>query len=798
MKNKVEILSPAGSFECLVAALKSGADAIYVGGDKFGARANAHNFTTEELKTAIDLTHLHGKQLYLTVNTLLKEDEINEELYEYLAPLYEHGIDAVIVQDLGVLQFVKCHFPELPIHASTQMTVTSLLGAQFLERQGVERIVTSRELSVEEVQDISKHTKVEIESFVHGALCYSYSGQCLYSSMLGGRSGNRGQCAQPCRLPYSVNGKKEYYMSLKDICTLQDIPDLIEAGVYSFKIEGRMKKPEYVASVTAMYRKYVDLYLEHGRKGYKVSENDIDILRDIFNRGDFHGGYWKQRNGQSMITTGKPSHTGIPVLEIINQNGRTVTGKALKKLHKGDILDISESGDNYTLGKDYNIHDKIELSLRKGVTLSKGTVLYRTRNQWLIRKIQQDTEDNRFQIKINGTLVLIKDNPATLHLQINDVYVTKEVGIVQKAENKPITREKIENQIKKTGTTHFQFDELDIVMEDDIFVSVQELKQLRRDAIEYLETTIVSQYRRTLDLCDKKFCGIKEAGRVISGLGTTAYKAEMDMVVYVETKEQLLLAIDSDLFTAIYIDCGVYEKCWENSELKIAVQQIHTSGKKAYFVMPHIFRIDTAKIYMAYNFFLQENLFDGVMVRNLESFEFLKQLKFTGEILLDHHVYIANNWSGDFWANNGATRKTHSLELTVNEINKLEQQNMELVIYGYTPNMISAQCIKKTTRGCNHHSEIIKIKDRINKEIPVKSYCDYCYNVVYHYCPTVLFDELDECMRIQPSVFRVNFTLETKEETKKILEIIEYIKKKNVVLSLDIETTKGHFRQGIR
>ena len=335
-------------------------------------------------------------------------------------------------------------------------------------------------------------------------------------------------------------------------------------------------------------------------------------------------------------------------------------------------------------------------------------------------------------------------------------------------------------------------------MEDDIFVSVQELKQLRRGAIELLETTIVNRYRRKIDLCDKNLCGTQEIDRAISGLSTNNYKTEIIMVVYVETKEQLLLAIDSDLFTAIYIDCGVYEKCWRNSELKTAVQQIHTSGKKAYFVMPHIFRMDTAKIYMEYNFFLQENIFDGVMVRNLESFEFLKQLKYKGEILSDYHVYIANNWSRDFWEKNGVTRKTHSLELTANEINKLEQKNMELVIYGYTPNMISAQCIKKTTRGCNHYSEIIKIKDRINKEISVKSYCDYCYNIVYHHCPTVLFDELDECMRIHPSVYRVNFTLETKAETKKVLEIIEYIKKKNVVLSLDIETTKGHFRQGIR
>ena len=238
MKRKIEILSPAGSYESMKAAIAAGADAVYIGGNRFGARAYADNLTEEQLLEAIDYVHLHGRKIYLTVNTLLKEKELRESFYEYLRPYYERGLDAVIVQDIGVLQFVKEHFPDLPIHASTQMTITNALGARFLEEQGVERVVTARELQLEEIKDIREKTDVEIESFVHGALCYCYSGQCLYSSMLGGRSGNRGQCAQPCRLPYKVNGSKEssYVLSLKDICTLEYIPELVEAGIDSFKI----------------------------------------------------------------------------------------------------------------------------------------------------------------------------------------------------------------------------------------------------------------------------------------------------------------------------------------------------------------------------------------------------------------------------------------------------------------------------------------------------------------------------------------------------------------------------------
>ena len=293
MTKRVEILSPAGSYDSLKAAIAAGADAVYVGGSRFGARAYANNLQEDQLLEAIDYVHLHGKKIYLTINTLLKDRELRQELYAYLLPYYKQGIDAVIVQDIGVLQYVREQFPDLPIHASTQMTITNVLGAKFLEDLGVERVVTARELQLSEIAEISKNSKLEIESFVHGALCYCYSGQCLYSSLIGGRSGNRGQCAQPCRLPYKLKGEKEnqYVLSLKDICTLDYIPELVEAGIYSFKIEGRMKKPEYVALVTAMYRKYVDLYLDKGKDAFHVEAKDREMLMDLYNRGGFHGGY---------------------------------------------------------------------------------------------------------------------------------------------------------------------------------------------------------------------------------------------------------------------------------------------------------------------------------------------------------------------------------------------------------------------------------------------------------------------------------------------------------------------------
>ena len=297
MRHATELLAPAGSYDSLKAAVGAGADAVYLGGSRFGARAYADNFSEEELCRGIDYAHLHGCDLYLTVNTLLKDQEL-EDLGSYLKPFYESGLDGVIVQDLGVVSYVREYFPELPIHASTQMTILGAGGAAFLKEHGASRIVTARELSLEEIRRIHEAVEIEIESFIHGALCYCYSGQCLFSSMLGGRSGNRGRCAQPCRLPYQVkaegrvlNRKEEtYLLSPKDMCTIELLPQILEAGVCSLKIEGRMKRPEYTAGVVRIYRKYLDRYLEYGNESYQVEKEDLEELKRLYNRGGFSKG----------------------------------------------------------------------------------------------------------------------------------------------------------------------------------------------------------------------------------------------------------------------------------------------------------------------------------------------------------------------------------------------------------------------------------------------------------------------------------------------------------------------------
>lgn len=345
-----ELLAPAGSFQACKAAVCAGADAVYAGGSQFGARAYAENFTQDQLLEAIDFVHLHGKKLYLTVNTLLKQNEM-QMLPDYLRPYYLQGLDAVIVQDFGVMQLVREHFPDLAIHISTQMSAASACGFSYLQKQGAARVVAARELSLEEIREIRSRTEIEIECFVHGALCYCYSGQCLFSSMLGGRSGNRGRCAQPCRLPYTaldeahhrlIRQKSECYpLSPKDLCTIEQVPELIEAGITSFKIEGRMKSAAYTAGVTAVYRRYIDQYLETGCAD--VREQDLERLLQTGNRSGFTQGYYKQRNGRKMIAITCPSHEKGQTEEDRFMEEKKIPVQAAACLKVGELASLTVS-----------------------------------------------------------------------------------------------------------------------------------------------------------------------------------------------------------------------------------------------------------------------------------------------------------------------------------------------------------------------------------------------------------------------------------------------------------------------
>ena len=635
MKDRVEILAPAGSMECLKAAIAAGADAVYTGGALFGARAYAHNLTEEELLEAIDYVHLHGRRLYLTVNTLIKDREMEKQMYDYLLPYYRQGLDAVIVQDIGLFRFIRKHFPDLPIHASTQMTLTGVDGAKFLEKEGAQRIVTSRELSMAEVKKIADETELEIESFVHGALCYCYSGQCLFSSFIGGRSGNRGQCAQPCRLLYQTPEAKrpQYLLSLKDICTLELIPEMIESGIYSFKIEGRMKKPEYAAAVAFQYRKYADLYLKYyeecpaeedpaayAMKKYHVREEDRQMLLDLYNRGGFHTGYYHTQNGREMISLNRPNHAGVPAVKVLAKKGRNVTAKALTDLYPQDIIELPmrkgrEKADNYTCKDAVRKGMNVQIPVFADTPFKRDEIWMRTRNSTLIDTLREEFVNGKIKERICGTFRLYPQETATLTVKCRDAEITVAGEKAQEALSQPMSRERIEKQLRKTGNTEFEFSFLKVEIGEKVFLPMQSLNELRREALETLEKVICEKYRRSGEVKDpeedKTELSMEE--EVLSGWTAS-----------VRTAEQMEVILEEEAIGRIYVDCTMFPRIWEKDSYVEWITKVHAAGKEIYLVMPYIFRERTRKQYeAAYNRIFGAG-WDGILIANYEMFAVLK------------------------------------------------------------------------------------------------------------------------------------------------------------------------------
>lgn len=791
---KIEILAPAGSYESFHAAIVAGADAVYAGGPKFGARAFAENFTEDQLLNAIDYAHLHQRKFYLTVNTLLKDYEI-EQLPEYLEPLYQRGLDAVIVQDMGVLNVVRQYFPDMDIHASTQMTVTGVNGAQFLKENGAVRVVPVREISLEEVRNIKSVTGMEMECFVHGALCYCYSGQCLLSSLIGGRSGNRGQCAQPCRLPYTVDGEKGYLLSLKDICTLDIIPDLIESGIDSFKIEGRMKRSEYVAGVTSIYRKYVDLYLKNPQKPYWVDDKDKEMLMDLFNRGGFHTGYYKQKNGRNMITIQKPNHIGVKVGTVLSQKGREVQMRALTDIAAGDLIEFKNEAQRYTTGKSCKQGEVITILAPKGIRLSVGEVLYRVQSPELLNTLETSYSEGKVIEKLYGYISLEAGKAAKLVVCKDEYSVEVESGQqVEAASSRPLDEERIKKQLQKTGNTEFEFDVLDVELHGEVFLPMQQLNEMRRKALEELEKKIQDSFHRKT--AEKKV--LQE--EILDTASVKLSKKENKLSVLVETQEQLEAVLENDNSVAcIYVDSNL-DKTGLDAELwKGISDRIHKKNIEVFLAMPRIFRNQTIDIFeQAYDSILTR-CFDGMLIRSMEEYQFLKSKNYSGNIRLDYNLYIMNRFAKQFWKKQGVIYGTIPVELNKSEIVNLDSKQDEMIVYGYIPAMVTAQCVTSTVHGCKKDCKITMLKDRYQNEFPVKNQCRDCYNVIYNTAPLYLIDLKEDLEELNAERYRIQFSIENKDEVKQILEQCHSMfgdQKEDMFIQKE-SITRGHFRRGI-
>lgn len=722
---KNEILAPVGSIEALRAAIAAGADAVYTGGMKFGARAYASNFDEDTLKQAIDYVHMHGRKIYLTVNTLLKNYEIEKELFDYLAPYYEHGLDAVIVQDVGVLSFVRKHFPNIDVHCSTQMAVTSRHSAQFLKNLGATRVVTARELSLAEIRDIHEHVDIEIESFVHGAMCYCYSGMCLFSSMVGGRSGNRGRCAGPCRQPYEVykdgrhiNHKSNMYaLSLRDMNTLEMIPEIVDCGVYSLKIEGRMKSPQYVAGTVSMYKKYVDLYLKNGRDGFQIEQTDATNLAGLYTRSGSTTGYYKTHNSKDMVSYEKPAYNSLnPEYE-------------------------------QQLEEQY-VRKKRKIAAKAFVSAEFGKPL-------------------KVTVSSEGDSVTVYGN------------------LVSAAVKRAMTREDIYKQMNKTGDSEYQFSDIKIQLDLDIFIPVSELNSLRRNALKELSDKKLKKFRRNMPVYE-------EIASHSDGQMRDKPSALVRISCQIQNEEQWGVAISRKEIERIYIstDEMTVLQCKE-----LAGKTIE-AGRECYIALPYIYRITNS--YMDDLFRQLEGLDVNYLVKNIDEFAIMQE-RGIENFAVDSSLYEFNRYGKEFLHKYGAGDITLPYELNAKEMRHLADTQDELVVYGNIPLMVTANCLNKDYDRCEKsRNKIIEIKDRKNTRFQAKCCCAHCYSIIYNCVPQSFIGLGDKVKTIPVQKYRINFTLEHASEASEVLEkIIEVFYYGNRDTSDLNEFTRGHFNRGV-
>ena len=720
---KVELLAPVGDWNCLKAAVQNGADAVYFGVEQFNARMYAANFNVEDMKQVIEYCKLRNVKTNLTLNTLLENCEFDNAV-DLAKEAYKTGVDAIIVQDLGLAKYLIDNIPGLPIHASTQMTVHNLQGVLKLEKLGFDRVVLSRELSCEEIEYICKNCKVEIETFIHGALCICYSGQCLFSSVVGGRSGNRDKCAGPCRLPYELISEnaetherksidKGYLLSTKDLCGIAYLPRLVQAGVKCFKIEGRMKSPEYVATVTRIYRKYIDMVLNN--YDFIIDEKDINDLMQVFNRGGFSDGHLDSKHNRNLIFPEKPSNMGIYLgtIKKYNSNKGHITLQLEEDLELGDSISVSNEASKYLVSelmiknvnqKKVSANTEVTIGRMKG-NIKVGDKVYRISSKALsdFAKASYDNCENK-KIPLNCTVTIKKNTPISMEISTNkntcynelysSIYV-KEISnmIPIDALKTPISVERVVKQISKTTNTPFSFENITVLLDDGLYVpSISTLNELRRTALEKVEQEILSRAKKTLlDLSKKSKESITYTPNVKNPEISVLFRQlELD---FDYTK------LDKEKITNIYVSLELFI-----SKKYSKIISYFSDNYNLYIYVPSIIKTNYKNIalstieqaVMIYNI-------KGFIVSNIGDFELLKKYSKDYEFIGNYTLNVFNNNTMEEYRKLGLSRITLSRELNQELIKEMLANaniNTEMIVYGNLPLMASSYCFLGETNKC--------------------------------------------------------------------------------------------------
>jgi len=726
----IELLSPVGDFDCLKAAVQNGADAVYFGANSFNARAFASNFDDETLEKAITYAKLRGVKTNLTLNTLIKNDEMQDAI-NLAAKAYKLGIDAIIVQDLGLASYLIKNFPDLAIHGSTQMSVHNLEGVLALQKMGFSRVVLSRELSLPEIEYICKNSNIEIEVFVHGALCISYSGQCLFSSMIGGRSGNRGKCAQPCRLPYELleNDKtidKGYLLSPRDLCSLEYLPNLVKAGVSCLKIEGRMKTPEYVSAVTRIYRKYLDLAIT--KQSYEVTKQDKQDLLQVFNRGGFSSGHLLQNANQDLVYKNKSNNMGIflGTISNFNSNKGHITFTTEYSLCVGDKISIENRKHEtatYTISElmidNKNIPEaskgqKIKIGRMKGNILI-GDKIYKISDKKLTLSSLDTLYQENKKITLKCILTVKKGLPVSIEISDNNGYIVNIISDIfpTDAINSPITKDRLVSQICKTNNTPFQFDDIKINLDDGLYIQgISNINELRRQALSQYEEKLTQSFKRVHTSSNK-------------------YEYSNSLVTSHNKKISILLNVLNNDFDytklhnidKVYIPLKYFIFKDFSNTIKIITQTFNT-----YIYMPTIIRRN-------YNKLISQNLdkilndfsIKGFVISNIGNFELLEKYKNNYQFISNYTMNVFNDLSIKQLP---CEIVTLSPELSQKDLQNFSlNSKCELIVYGKTPLMNSNYCLLGKTNKCYTSCDHLCISSS-NKKYFLKDRLGFLFTII--------------------------------------------------------------------
>ncbi len=737
MESEIELLSPAGNFECLKAAVQNGANCIYFGANLFSARAYANNFDDDELAKAIEYCKIRGVKTNLTLNILIKDNEL-ESAFNVAKKAYEFGIDAIIVQDLGLAKMLIKSFPDLPIHASTQMSVHNLQGVLELQKLGFSRVVLSRELSIEEIEYICENSNIEIECFIHGALCISYSGQCLFSSMIGGRSGNRGKCAQSCRLPYELieNEKttldKGYLLSPRDLCSLDYLPRLINCGVKSLKVEGRMKSPEYVATVTRIYRKYINLVKSN--KPYKIDEQDRKDLMQVFNRGNFSSGHLNPHSNKDLIFSEKPNNMGLFLGHVAkyNQSKGLITLNLNEPIEIGDTIALEKETGTYTISelmtkntnrKTANPNDFVTIGRMKG-NIKVGDKIYKMSSKQLTALAHSSFENDiqTKKIPLNCEIKIVKNSPISIHVSSAcDLEIYRKLDIYCEIDaiptdsiKHPLEKEKVISQITKTNNTPYYFKNIKIKLDENTFLpNIKALNELRRTALTLVEDFAKSKIQRATN---KEFENMNYYNK------TNQEKSISLLLNKINLNEDYtsLQGINNIYIPLKFFTQKKYEQIINNLSNKFNL----------YIYLPTIIKSNYRNL-LAANIEKTINTYNikGFILSNISNFKFLKDFNTENfEFIANYTFNIFNQRTLAELDKLGINKFTISPELDKSTIDRfLEISNQELICYGRTPLMNmnycplgkSNRCYPECKMRCNTNNNYY-LKDRLNLKFPIE------------------------------------------------------------------------------